>query len=60
MIKLISKTILNETTYFHLTPEESALILKTIEDAGMLPPKTPVEHLGDGDYCGGQREWEQE
>ena len=35
-------------------------LLTKLEDVGMLPPKTPIESLGDGDYYGGTREWEPE
>lgn len=38
MIKLISNVILHDSTEFSLTAKEADVLLKAIEQAGMLPP----------------------
>jgi hypothetical protein len=54
---------LADDTYFpdHYDGDPRELVRIIIDKAielGMLPPKTPSVHHGDGDYSGGERKWE--
>jgi hypothetical protein len=63
MITLISKVILNKTSYFHLTPEEADLILTEIEKLGMMPPiikSKSFKMLPSGELTYAVHEWEPE
>lgn len=42
MVKIMTRVILNSESEFRLNKEEAELLLKVMEDNGMLPPRLYV------------------